>query len=414
MPDGETVAEPRPDPSPKRWSLVKIGSALLAAVLIFGAGFASGKGNLHLGSSNTASINSGLPPQLDYSSVDKVYQLLKSDYDGNLKKDQLTQGLKAGLVAATGDPYTQYFNPAQAKDFNEELAGSFTGIGAELGGDSDGHIVIVSPLAGYPAEQAGLKPKDIVGAIDGQPTSGMSIDSAVHKIRGPAGSKITLTIIRGSVTPFDVTITRAKISLQTVKYSVDGNIGYLKISQFSDDTVKLAQQAASEFKNKNVKGVVLDLRGDPGGFLSGAVDISSMWLDKSKTVVQERRGNTVQSTEYASGNNPFHGLPTVVLIDGGSASASEITAGALRDNSVAILVGVKSFGKGSVQRVVNLDDGSEVKLTIAHWYTPAGKNIDKQGISPDIEVRNSDADVKAGHDAQKDKAYQLLQQKIQL
>jgi carboxyl-terminal processing protease len=178
--------------------------------------------------------------------------------------------------------------------------------------------------------------------------------------------------------------------------------------------VALSQKAAQEFKSKNVKGVVLDLRSDPGGYLSGAVGLSSLWLDKGKTVVQERRGKTVVSTEYANGNNLLKGIPTVVLIDGGSASASEITAGALKDNGAAQLIGVKSFGKGSVQQVENLPDGSELKVTIARWFTPAGKNIDKQGISPDVEVQPQDTDSAAtGQDTQKSKAFEVLQSKFQ-
>jgi carboxyl-terminal processing protease len=394
-----------------RWPLSKIFAALVLVLLVFGAGIAVGRGDVHIWGSKIAPQAPG-SSALDYSSVDSVYNILKNDFDGNLDPAKLTDGLKTGLVNAAGDPYTEYFNPTDAKSFNNELSGTITGIGAELGTDAQSNIVIVSPLSGYPAEKAGLKPKDIVAAVNSQTTQGMSVDAVVSKIRGNEGTNVTLTIVRGSEKPFNVTITRQKITVPSVKFQEDGSIGYLKISQFSNDTVALAQQAAQEFKAKGVKAVVLDLRGDPGGYLSGAVNVSSLWLDKGKTVVQERRGSTVVSTEYATGNNILKGLPTVVLIDGGSASASEITAGALRDNGVAQLVGVKSFGKGSVQQVENLPDGSELKVTIARWYTPAGKNIDKQGITPDTVVTNSDQDVAAGKDPQKDKAYQLAASKI--
>jgi carboxyl-terminal processing protease len=240
----------------------------------------------------------------------------------------------------------------------------------------------------------------------------MSVDAVVQKIRGKAGTKVTLTIIRGDAKPFDVTITREKITVPSVKYEEDGDIGYLKISQFGSDTVSLTQKAAKEFKAKHVKAVILDLRGDPGGYLNAAVGVSSLWLDNGKTVVQERRGNTVVGTETASGDNILNGLPTIVLIDAGSASASEITAGALHDNNAAQLVGEKSFGKGSVQQVEKLSDGSELKITIARWYTPNGKNIDKQGIKPDITVSSDGVNVAEGKDPQKDKALQILQSKI--
>jgi carboxyl-terminal processing protease len=403
--------------SGRHWPLSKIVGFLAVVLVVFTAGLAVGRSNIRFWQNSAAKPAAGA---LDYSSVDQVYDVLKKNFDGTLDSQKLEDGLKTGLVNAAGDPYTEYFSAAAAKDFNNELAGSITGIGAVLGTDSDNNIVIVSPLSGYPAEKAGLKPKDIIAAIDKQTTQGMSVDAAVKKIRGNPGSQVTLTIVHGNAKPTDVTITRQKITIPSVKYEEDGNIGYLKISQFTDDTVGLAQKAAKEFKDKNVKGVVLDLRGDPGGYLDAAVSVSSLWLDNGQTVVQERRGSTVIDTKTATGGNILNGLPTVVLIDGGSASASEITAGALRDNGAASLAGEKSFGKGSVQQVACLDNGSlsvqchgaELKVTIARWYTPKGKNIDKQGITPDIEVAISDQDAAAGKDPQKDKAIQLVQSKI--
>jgi carboxyl-terminal processing protease len=390
---------------------MKIFGTLAVVLIVFGSGYAVGKGDIHLWGGKGI-VNNQIPSSLDYSSVDAVYTILKNDYDGSLNSAKLINGAKQGLVAATGDPYTEYFDPTAAKDFNNQLAGSITGIGAELGTDSDNNIVIVSPLSGYPAEKAGLKPKDIIAAVDNQSTQGMSVDSVVRKIRGKEGTKVNLTVVRGNQKPFEVTITRQKITVPSVKYQEDGNIGYLRISQFNGDTVNLAQKAAQEFKAKGVKGVVLDLRSDPGGYLNAAVGVSSLWLDKGKTIVQERRGGQVVSTQTATGGNILAGLPTIVLIDGGSASASEITAGALRDNGAAQLVGVKSFGKGSVQQVENFPDGSELKVTVARWFTPRGKNIDKQGINPDVSVSISDQDIAAGTDPQKDKAYSLLQAKF--
>ena len=196
---------------------------------------------------------------MDYSSVDQLYSLLKSDFDGQLDPAKLLDGLKSGLVGAANDPYTAYFNPTDAKTFNEELTGSFTGIGAELGTDADNNIVIVSPLSGYPAEKAGLKPKDIIAAIDGQSTTGLSVDKVVQKIRGAAGTTVKLTISRGTDKPFELSITREQITIPSVKSSVEGAVGYLKISQFTNDTTKLAQSAATDFKAKGVKAVILGL-----------------------------------------------------------------------------------------------------------------------------------------------------------
>jgi len=405
--DAHKVHHSHKKPHRKRYFLAKSLLVLVLLALAFGGGVFYGQGGLHKKKTVVASGSTAL----DYGSVDEVYGLLKQEFDGQLNTTKLDDGLKSGLVSAAGDPYTMYFNPAAAKDFNNELAGTIVGIGAELG-TSGSDIVIVSPIADSPADKAGLKPKDVIAGIDGKTTSGLSVDTVVSKIRGNEGTQVTLTIVRNGGNAFNVTMTRTKITVPSVKWQEDGSIGYMKINQFTDDTDKLSQQAATEFKNKGVKAIVLDLRGNPGGYLTGAVNESSLWLDPGKVVVQERRGSKVIDTQTSTGNNPLKGIPTIVLIDGGSASASEITAGALHDNGAATLLGEKSFGKGSVQQVEHLLDGSEVKITIAHWYTPDGKNIDKQGITPDTIVPISDADSKAGKDPQKDKAYQILQSKF--
>ncbi|HCM51748.1 TPA: peptidase S41 [Candidatus Saccharibacteria bacterium] len=402
---------PEPIGQKKSWPFLKIVASLLFVLAVFAAGVMIGRGDkIHLrGLSATPKTTQ---TQLDYSSVEQVYNLLKADFDGALDNNILLDGLKRGLVEAAGDPYTEYLNAADAEEFDKQLSGSFTGIGAELGTDDENNILIVAPLAGYPAEKAGLQPKDIISAIDGQTTASMSVNSAVKKIRGPANTQVTLTIIRGSAKPFDVTITRTQITLPSVESKIEGNIGYLKISQFTNDTVESASAAAKSFKEQGLKGVVLDVRGNPGGYLSGAVDIASLWLEKGKTVVSERRGQQVLSTDYSTGTATLNGLPTAVLIDEGSASASEITAGALHDNEIATVVGEKSFGKGSVQQVERLLGGAALKVTIARWYTPKGVNIDQQGITPDVQVGLSDDDKKAGRDPQKDKAFEIVRQKI--
>ncbi len=408
-PNGITVAPQKPK---KGRVLKKILVSLTLTTLVFGGGVAVGRGNVQLWGLSLDKTASTLT-SLDYSSVDQLYGLLKNDFDGQLDPGRLLDGLKEGLVDAANDPYTAYFNPEDAKTFNEALTGSFIGIGAELGTDADNNIVIISPLSGYPAEKAGLKPKDIIAAVNGQLVTGVSVDKVVQKIRGAAGVAVKLTIKRGADKPFELSITRERITIPSVESSVEGAIGYLKISQFTNDTTKLAKKVADDFKAQGVKAIILDLRGNPGGYLKTATEISSLWLDKGKTVVSERRGGQTLSTDYALGGNVFKSLPTVVLINSGSASASEITAGALRDNGVATIVGEKSFGKGSVQQVESLSGGGELKVTIARWFTPVGENIDKQGIAPDITITMSDTDVAAGKDPQKDKATQILTAKIQ-
>lgn len=374
----------------KKFGKLFVSLAVLA--LVFLAGHTNGNGDWSWPwQGDSASNQAGLPEQLDYSSVNAVYDALRANFDGNLDSAKLLDGIKSGLASATGDPYTQYFNSEDAKAFNNQLAGTFSGIGAELGKDANGTIQIVAPISGFPAEKAGLKPGDLIIKIDGQSTTGIQVDEAVSKIRGDKGTKVALQILRdGKV--FDVTITRDDIKIPSVSTkTLDGNIGYIQISQFSDDTSGLVKQAAQTLMTQKINGIVLDLRSNPGGLLNAAVDVSSLWLDSGQTILKEKRSAQVVQTYTAHGAPILKGIPTVVLINGGSASASEITAGALRDNGAATIIGTKSYGKGSVQTILNLSSGSQLKVTIARWYTPSDKNIDKTGIEPDQKVELSDS-----------------------
>jgi carboxyl-terminal processing protease len=379
-------------------------------LFIFWLGVSFGNGSIQL--SHAVSGNEKLPNNLDYSSVERVYDELRNKYDGKLSVDQLTDGLKAGLVNAAGDPYTEYFSAKEAKDFDKQLIGnSFGGIGAKLGKDDKGNIVVESPLAGYPAEKAGLRAKDLILSIDGKSTVGMSADAAVKLIRGKAGTVVKLQILRNGTETKDLSITRDNIEVPNVQSQIlDGNIGYLQVVQFSSDPAfpDQVRGAADEFKRAHVKGVILDLRGNPGGSLDAAVDMASIWLPEGKTVIQEKRDNKLDHTYTANGRTLLQGVPTVVLIDGGSASAAEIVAGALKDNSAATLIGTKSYGKGSVQQVLGFNDGSELKVTVARWYRPNGENINKKGIQPDTKVDISEQDLTNAKDPQKDAAIQKL------
>jgi carboxyl-terminal processing protease len=355
--------------------------------------------------------NANLPSQLNYSSVNQVYQELRTQYDGKLTTTQLLNGLKSGLANAAGDPYTEYFTAAQANEFNDELQGSFDGIGAELGVSSSNDIEIIAPLAGTPAAKAGLQPNDVITAINGKSTSGMSIDTAVDDIRGPSDSKVTLAVTRNGSQSLTFTITRANITVPSVNYKIlSGNIGYMQISQFSNDTSGLAQKAAQAFRQAHVKGVILDLRDNPGGLVTAAVSVSSLWLPNGQMIMQEKAGSTVLQTYQSTGNDLLHGIPTVVLINSGSASAAEITTGALHDNGDAYVIGVKSFGKGVVQTIDNLQGGAELKVTIASWYRPDGKNIEHIGITPNETVQLTAAQATAGQDPQEAAAITWLNQ----
>lgn len=388
----------------------KILRNIVVVILVFAAGFYIGKGG------NTEFIGSffgqksvqkqDLPKKLDYSEVEKVYDQLKTSFDGQLDPNELEDGLRQGLVEAAGDPYTEYLDKEATKDFDEGLSGSFEGIGAELGKDNDS-IVIVSPIAGFPAEKAGLKPRDVIAEINGEPAYDLSITEAVEKIRGPKGTKVNLGIVRDGKT-LDFEITREQITIPSTTSETVNNIGIIKINRFGEDTVPLTIQFAKELKQKNVKGIVLDLRGNPGGLLEGAVNVANLWLKKGDMILQEKRDGKVIKTYFAEGNPVLNGVPTVVLIDDGSASASEIVAGALKDNNAATLIGTKSYGKGSVQEVHKFDFGGALKVTIARWFTPGGRNIDKEGIEPDQKVELSDEDAAAKRDPQKDAAILYL------
>ena len=394
----------------------KIGFLKFATILLvisgaFGLGLVTGNGKISLNQGNKAlkSVQKDTTANLEYSSVEALYDKLRVQFDGQLDQSKLMDGIRSGLVKAAGDPYTEYFNPASAEQFNQELSGTFTGIGAELGKDEKNNIIVVSPIAGFPAEKAGLKPKDIIAEIDGKSAYDISITEAVQKIRGKKDTTVVLKIVRGVSQVLEISIVRQEITIPSVTSKIlEGNIGYIRISRFSDDTVRLSNKAASDFKASGVVGIVLDMRSDPGGLVDSAVGVAGLWLPTGKNILTERRGNTIVQTYNSDGPGSLAGIKTVVLIDEGSASASEIVAGALKDNGAASLFGVKSFGKGSVQQLEKLSDGSLLKVTIARWYTPSGKNIDKEGISPDTVVKRSDEDFKKNIDPQLEAALKYL------
>lgn len=350
---------------------------------------------------NNANQNQQLPADLDYSEVEQVYDLLRVKYDGQLEVEKLLDGLKQGLAEATGDDYTVYLNEEETKAFKSDLNGTFSGIGAELGVEND-RLIIVAPLDGFPAQKAGLRAKDVIAKINGEDTTGFSTEEAVAKIRGEVGTDVTLTIIRGSE-QFDVTITRTEITVPSVTHKVVDGVGILRISRFGEDTVRLARDAAQSLKDQNVKGVVVDLRNNGGGYLDGAVGVAGIWLN-NEVVVQQKQGERVIDSQRSGGNPILDGIKTVVLINEGSASASEIVAGALQDHKAATVIGVTSFGKGSVQELEPIQSGGTLKVTIARWYTPNGTNIDHSGITPDIEVKLSDEDIGAQRDRQLERA----------
>jgi len=391
--------------------MLSAAGIVVGIVGVFSLGVLTGNGRIHLWPNGPSSVT-GLPGTLNYSSVSQLYAVLRQNYDGKLTESQIIDGLKHGLADAPNDPYTAYFTPTEAKAFNGELQGqSLSGIGAELSQDSSGDIIVMSPLPGQPAAKAGVEAKDIIGTINGKSTSGMSVNDAVDDIRGPKGSKVTLGIVRGNQ-QLTISIVRNMIQIPTATSKViSENIGYIQVSQFSDDTFSLVQQAVQTFQKAKVNKIVLDLRDDPGGVVTSAQNISSLWLPQGATIEQEKRGTTVVNSVQSTGYDPFRGMPTVVLVDGGSASASEITALALRDNKAATIIGEQSFGKGVVQSVIPFSDGSELKVTIAKWYGPDNENINHKGITPNQVVQLTNDEAQAGNDTQLNAAVSYLQSK---
>ena len=342
---------------------------------------------------------------IDLSSVQKTYQELIANYDGKLDTQKLIYGANRGLVEAAGDPHTAYMDPDETKEFDKSLSGQIGGgIGAEIGLRNN-KPTIIKPLENSPAQKAGIKAGEVIVKVNDESSSDWSVEKVVSKIRGEVGTSVKLTLLSGGQTR-EVSVVRQNIVSPAVESEIDGEIGILKVNRFGDDTVSLARKYASEFVEKGVKKVILDLRNNPGGTVGAAQGLLGIWLD-NQIAMTERRGSEIVKTLRTTGTPILGNVKTVVLINGNSASASEITAGALREYGKATLVGQKSYGKGSVQIVLGLPGGSQMKVTEARWYTPKGKNIDKTGIEPDVKVDLSSDDVNNNVDPQMDKAKSL-------
>ena len=339
---------------------------------------------------------------IDLSSVQKTYQELVANYDGKLDTQKLIYGANRGLVEAAGDPHTAYMDPDETKEFDKSLSGQIGGgIGAEIGLRNN-KPTIIKPLENSPAQKAGIKAGEVIVKVNDESSSDWSVDKVVSKIRGEIGTSVKLTLLSEGRTR-EVSVVRQNIVSPAVESEIDGEIGILKVNRFGDDTVSLSRKYASEFVEKGVKKVILDLRNNPGGTVGAAQGLLGIWLD-NQIAMTERRGSEIVKTLRTTGTPILGNMKTVVLINGNSASASEITAGALREYGKATLVGQKSYGKGSVQIVLGLPGGSQMKVTEARWYTPKGKNIDKTGIEPDVKVDLSSDDVNNNVDPQMDKA----------
>ena len=413
----DTQETPVPTPGGQKPSYFIKGIAVLLLVVIsYYVGYQAGhKGFIFNPKTFQVISQNDAPATVDYSLLWKAIDVLNQQYiDKPIDQQKILYGAVSGAVAALGDPYTTFFPPQQLTDFKTQLAGSFGGIGAEVG-EKNGNVVVIAPLDGTPAKSAGILAGDVILSVNGTSTAGSTVDEVVNQIRGPKGTVVTLQIGRtGQDKPMSFKITRDTIVVKSVKWSyktveVKGQqktIAVLTISEFGDDTTGLVNQAVNDILTHNVSGIIVDLRNNPGGYLQSAVDAASNWVKEGDLVVSEAHSDGSTVTYKAEGNPRLSGIKTIVMINGGSASAAEILSGALYDHGFAQLLGEKSFGKGSVQQLVDLPGNSAVKVTIAKWITPNGVNLNHNGLDPDIPVKLTADDANAGRDPQMDAALQ--------
>lgn len=384
-------------------NLHKTQKAALAALFIIGvfySGFLFGRGDISVGSTQ------GRPAS--FNLFWRVWDLLGEKYDGELDHSKLIYGAISGLVKATGDDYSAFYTPEETEALQEDLSGNFEGIGAELT-VKESKIMIVAPLSGSPAEQAGLKAGDEIIKIDGKEAIGLSLQEAVSKIRGPKGSTVNLTVQSGEEKSRDVKITRDTINVSSVKWSEKDGVGYIQLTRFAEDTYGLLQQAEAELTGKGITKYVIDLRNNPGGYLDVSVDVASEFMDSGAVVIEKnRKGLSKTKSAKPGGKLADSKYEILILVNEGSASASEIVAGAVKDNKRGTIAGEKTFGKGSVQELLNLDGGATLKITTARWYTPNGTNISEQGIEPDVKMVPLSEDESEGTDSQLDQALEYV------
>jgi carboxyl-terminal processing protease len=403
----------------KKYKLVLISSVLIAVSFGFGVYFGKSNHNLNYEEPVISRSSSEASTTIDMDAFWATWKLLDQKFvythkDAKKISDQdKLWGAIQGMTAAYGDPYTVFMPPEESKSFDSDISGNFEGVGMELA-IKDKNIVVIAPLKGTPAYSAGVKKGDVLLSIDGKSTENMSVDDAVKLIRGKAGTDVTIKFAReGATLPVEIKITRGVIDVPTAETEIKGDVFVIKLYNFyalSSDKFRLALR---DFFESGKSKLILDLRGNPGGYLESAVDMASWFLPLGKTVVRENFGPNIDEQVYRSkGYNIFTDkLQMIILADSGSASASEILSGALQENNIAKLVGTRTFGKGSVQELIKVTPDTSLKVTIARWLTPNGVSISDNGLTPDYEVNITEDDLKANKDPQMDKAIELLDKK---
>lgn len=354
------------------------------------------------------------PEALDFSLFWDAYHRIQERFvdKGKLDTQKLIYGAISGMVQALGDPYTVFFPPQESKRFIEDVKGTFEGVGMEID-IKQNQLMVITPLEGTPAQRAGLRAGDKILKIGDTLTSDLTVEQAIDLIRGPKGSEVVLTVLReGWEAPREIKIIRGVIEVPSLKMEMKdssrGPIAYLKIYQFSENLPYDFREAAIRILSTQTQRIIVDLRNNPGGYLEVAQDVTGWFIERGKIAVIEDFGNGKKEEYKTQGNGAFADYKVVVLINRGSASASEILAGALRDNQGILLIGEKSFGKGSVQELERLKDGSSLKITVAKWLTPKGNLITDIGLEPDLKVEITDQDIESGRDPQLDKAIEII------
>lgn len=335
---------------------------------------------------------------LDDESLQDTYQALKTHYNGSVDDAKLIEGAKQGMVAAVGDPYTVYLGKKEADEFNKELTGEIGGgIGAEIGVRNN-QPTVIRTLPDNPAERAGLHAGDIIVAVNEEVAEGWDAERTVRAIRGEVGTTVKLTVARDKQ-PQEFTITREAINNPSVSSDLRADVGIVTINRFDQETVSLVRKTVVDLQGRDMKKLVVDMRGNGGGYLDAAPGVAGMWLN-DKLVVSVRANTGGEQKLFAEGDTLLGGVKTAVVVNAGSASATEIVTAALKYHKVATIVGEKTFGKGTVQELIPLANGSLLKVTIKRWYAPDGTNVNKNGIKPDIEAGLTQADLDAGRDPQ--------------
>lgn len=376
----------------KRSRLYFVSSLTLAIILAGFLGYLIGNKNLELNANHIPELvnrNLGAPDDIDFSLFWQAYDKLKQNYLGQIDAQKLLYGAITGAFNSVGDPYTVFLSPDDTKSLNSDLTGELEGVGLKMG-ILDNVPAVIAPLPGSPAQKAGLKPKDKIVKVDNQSTQDMTLDAVVARIRGKAGTEVVLTILReGETQTRDIKITRAQINVQTVEVTYQNDIAIVSINEFGTDTSSEFDKAAKEISDKNINKVVIDLRDNPGGLLDSAISVAGQIFPQD-TLVTYEQGRDYKNELKTSGDGLLKNAKISVIVNAGSASAAEILAGAIKDHNRGKLIGQKTFGKGTVQQLEPLSSGSSAKITVAKWLTPNGQNIDKNGIEPDISVKEPD------------------------